>query len=191
MADELVSVRTRSRSVTGRGVRMRLAVSVRRVVDRFVERRQARAVRVAGAVRGQVRQWRQLGGHQEHAEQHGRSRPSQFPECRLVAAHCLQDDSISDEARRRKDSRLPAMWSSWLRHHPVRNDAVRGYGARRARIMPGRRSAFGARARGSVRIIGACAAPDHIGGGSPEWPQGRPWPGVQSGVVEPGTWPGS
>ena len=44
---------------------------------------------------------------------------------------------------------------------------------------------------GSVRIIGACAAPDHFGGGSPQWPQGRPWPGVQSGVVEPGTWPGS
>jgi hypothetical protein len=105
MADELISVRTRSRGATGLGVPMRVALAVRRVVVRFVERRQSRAVCVAGAVRGHVRQWCQLGGNQEHAEQDGPSRPSHFPECWLVAAHCLYDDSISHGARPLKDSR--------------------------------------------------------------------------------------
>lgn len=67
MAD-VVLLRARVRSATSGSMPMRPAGPVRRVVARFVERPRLRAVRVAAAVRGQVRQWRELGGHQEHAE---------------------------------------------------------------------------------------------------------------------------
>lgn len=83
---------------------MRLAVAVRRVVARFGRGPQMTAVRVAGAVRGQVRQWRKLGGHQEHAEQDGRRRSSQFPERRWVGAHRPRHDSSSDATVRPKVS---------------------------------------------------------------------------------------
>jgi hypothetical protein len=66
---------------------------VRRLVSGGVEDLGTGSVSVVGTVRGKVRHGGELGGRQEHAEQHDGCRGAQSPECRLALAHSDFEDS--------------------------------------------------------------------------------------------------
>ena len=66
---------------------------VRRLVSGRVEDLRTGSVSVVGTVRGEVRHGGELGGQQEHAEQHDGCRGAQSPECRLALAHCALKDN--------------------------------------------------------------------------------------------------
>jgi hypothetical protein len=60
---------------------------VRRLVSGRVEDLGTGSVSMVGGMRGEVRDGGELGGQQEHAEQHDGCRGAQSPECRLALAH--------------------------------------------------------------------------------------------------------
>lgn len=66
---------------------------VRRLVSGRVEDLGTGPVRVVEGMRGEVRHGGELGGQQEHAEQHDGCRGTQSPECRLARAHCAIEHS--------------------------------------------------------------------------------------------------
>ena len=66
---------------------------VRRLVSGRVEDLGKGPVRVVGGMRGEVRHGGELGGQQEHREQHYGCRGTQSPECRLARTHCAIEHS--------------------------------------------------------------------------------------------------